>query len=125
MDTFKDANTIWAAVEAISTAIAALVALVGVVVIYKQIKRLRQASIAHHIEGLKYAYEQIDAPDFRQWTETIKSAWKDQLEEFPEYVQGEISAILARLDYIGHLIDRDYIPKDLFLYVFGNQLSSI
>lgn len=125
MNTFKDANTIWAAVEAISTAIAALVALVGVVVIYKQIKRLRQASIAHHIEGLKYAYEQINTPDFQQWEDVVKSAWKDQSEEYPKYAEGEIVSILARLDYLAHLIERDYIPKDLFLYVFGNQLSSI
>lgn len=124
-ETISNPDTLWLSVEALSTLVTAIIAVIGFYYLKPQLKRWREESATHIVEGLQFASEQIQAPDFQHWRSLIESEWKGDSENYPEYLTAEIVSILARLDWIATLIDIRFINRELLFKNFSYQFSNI
>ena len=70
-----DWNTFWTGVGACSSAIATLFGIAGLFYLWPQLSRWRQEASAHKVEGLRFAVEQLQEPEFQAWSEQVRKAW--------------------------------------------------
>lgn len=114
--------TFWAAVEALATTGALIVALV---ILFRELPKFRKEMAARKVEGLKFAGEQLESRQFIDSSKFIVDAWRTGGDEIPAGVDAHIPIALSSLDFVAKLINQDYIDKDLFLYTFAERLQVI
>jgi hypothetical protein len=118
LQTLGSPSLVWEAIQALAT----LGALLFIVL---ELPKLKREIALHKVEGLKYATEQLQAPDFQNWSDLVLDRWKAGGDDFPSEIAGEIAAIFGRLDFVAKLIQLGFVDKSLFLYIFSANLYSL
>lgn len=111
--------TFWAALEALATAGALIVALV---ILFRELPKLRNELAARKVEGINFVTEQLTARDFRESVKLIKAIWKKGNNEYSQSADRCVVSALSRLDFVAKLIELDYVDKKLFFYLFADDL---
>ena len=117
--TLTDPNIFWPALEAIATAIAA-------VVIIWQLKNLREETTAHKFEGFRYAMELISSPEFEdQACSFYKLLEQGDAFRFRETLPPLAHWILRTLEIVDKLIKDGYLGEDFFFRIEGKRLANL
>lgn len=117
--TFTDPSIFWGALEAIATLVAATI-------IIWELRRARQETVAHKIDGFQYALKLLDSEKFEGYIKDFyhladisnASEWHANM---PIRVQG----ILRTMEVIDKLISDKYLDEDFFFRIEGNRLADI
>ena len=113
--TTTDAATFWAAVEAIATLGALLVLII-------ELPKIKREASKHKVEGLKFAREVLQSPEFGGAYQVIRDVWKGGGDDYPSVIDGFLITVLSKLDLVATLAKEGYVDKRLLLYEFGDDL---
>jgi len=113
--TVSDAGTFWTAVEALAT-------LGALILLLRELPKIKREVSAHKVEGLRFAREVLQSPEFAAAYEVIRDVWKGGGDKYPKQIDGFIVSAFAKLDLVATLIEEGYVDKRLLLYEFGNDL---
>jgi len=113
--TFTDSATFWSAIEALAT-------LGALVLLMREIPKIKREISSHKIEGLKFAREVLQSSDFENSFKVIKKIWKDGGSKYPSSIDSHIVEAFSRLDLVATLVEEKYIDENLLLYEFGPDL---
>ena len=89
--------TFWAALEALATSGALIVALV---ILFRELPKFRKEMAARKVEGLKYAREQLESREFQEGRSLIIDVYKTGSDEFPEGISGYIINVMRIMDFV-------------------------
>jgi hypothetical protein len=114
--------TFWAAIEALATAGTLLIALV---ILFWELPKFRKEMAARKVEGLKFASEQLETRHFKDCSRLIIDAWKSREDDIPQGIYSYVTDAISSIDFVARLIKLEYIDKDLFFYIYAENLVLI
>ena len=114
-ETMSDAAAFWAALEALAT-------LGALLLLLRELPKIKREASSHKVEGLKFAREVLQSREFVAAYDVIRSVWKSGGDDYPTEIDGFIVDAFAKLDLVATLAREGYVDKRLLLYEFGNDL---
>lgn len=123
--TLSDPAVLWAAVEAVGTVLATLIGLLGIILVLPQLRRIKQESISHRIESVRWALENyLEAAELGTALDDLLAAVSSD-EGYPRGVFNKSAEVLRLIQPVEKMIQEGYIDKDLLIELVGRQLASI
>ncbi|MBV6467496.1 MAG: hypothetical protein PGMFKBFP_02858 [Anaerolineales bacterium] len=117
--TLTDPSIFWTALESLATIFAATI-------IFYELRRARQETVAHKFEGFQYALRLLASEDFQRYITAFNFLVENRNADkrstnMPLMVQG----ILQTLEVVQMLITEKYLDEDLFFKTEGNRLANL
>ncbi len=117
--TFTNPAYLWSALEAVATSLAAIV-------IFWQLRRLRQEAVAHKVEGLKYAMEIVGSNDFQDKLQKLNQVlYNGDPFQFGQTLLPIVQGLLQSLEIVDLLIKTGYLEEQFFFRIEGLRLAEL
>ena len=113
--TLSQPNVFWSAISAIAAVLALLIVVI-------EIPKFRKELATQKVQGLEYIRGLLLSDDFVQARESIRQEFKEKSKEYPQHIHEEIILVMFRLDFVSKLINIGFLDKDLFAYIFSDDL---
>jgi hypothetical protein len=117
--TISDPAIFWVAIQSIATAI-------GAVLIFWQLRRLREDKIAHKFDGFKYVVQLLSASEFKENALQFYALLeKGDPFKFQSSLPPHVYSILRTLEIVDYAIKEHYLDESTFFRIEGLRLADL
>jgi len=108
--------------EILWSAVSALASIVVMLIVIVEVPKLRREVATYKVQGLEYIRELLLSSEFVNARRFILDELKDGSQEYPDHIHDKILLVMWRLEYVSKLIKIGYLDKDLFAFIFSDDL---